>query len=183
MNPGDSNSATTSPVSSFARFFKKLASPTKKSPKDTCEASFSAPLSGGSDDDIHQVFNYFDENGDGKISPEELKNRLKGVGGEEHELSDEEAEMMVRLSDADGDGMLGLDDFAKMMKEGEEGELREAFVMYSRNSSVITPKSLKKMLTQLGQSTTVNDCKVMIGRFDVNGDGVLDFDEFRAMMN
>lgn len=42
---------------------------------------------------------------------------------------------------------------------------------------------LKKMLTQLGQSTTVNDCKVMIGRFDVNGDGVLDFDEFRAMMN
>lgn len=186
MNSGDS-SVTSSPVSSFTRFFQQLVSPARKSPRDTCESSFSAPLPCGSDD-IHQVFNYFDENGDGKISAEELKNRLRKVGGEESQLSDEEAEMVVRVSDADGDGKLGLDDFAKMMKEGDqEGELREAFVMYSRKSSkeecVITPKSLKKMMTRLGQSTTVNDCKAMIGRYDVNGDGVLDFDEFRAMMS
>ncbi|KAL4575364.1 hypothetical protein LXL04_022206 [Taraxacum kok-saghyz] len=175
MKLGDDASATSSSVSSFGKFFKQLASPTRK-----------PPIPGGSDD-IHQVFNYFDENGDGKISPEELKNRFRKVGGEESQLSDEEAEMVVRLSDADGDGVLGFDDFTKMMKEGEDGELREAFVMYSGKSSreegVITPKSLKKMLTRLGQSPTVNECTAMIGKFDVNGDGVLDFEEFRAMMN
>lgn len=186
MYSGDS-SVTASPVSSFARFCRQLT-PARKSPRDnkTDQSSFSAPLPSGSDE-IHQVFNYFDENGDGKISPEELKNRFRKVGGEESQLSDEEAEMVVRLSDADGDGVLGLDDFSKMMKEGDDGELREAFVMYSGKSSreegVITPKSLKKMLTRLGQSPTVNECTAMIGKFDVNGDGVLDFEEFRAMMN
>ncbi|KAI3816232.1 hypothetical protein L1987_15925 [Smallanthus sonchifolius] len=58
-------------------------------------------------DDIHQVFNYFDENGDGKISASELQNRLRKVGGEELQLYDEEAEMAVRSSNADGDGVLG----------------------------------------------------------------------------
>lgn len=184
-NSVESSSATTSPVASFTKFFRQAVSPARKSP-----TSFSAPLPCGSDDNIHQVFNYFDENGDGKISAEELKNKLRSVGGEEHQLSDEEAEMAVRSSDADGDGMLGLDDFTKMMKEGEEKELREAFVMYCRKSTssssregVITAKSLKRMLQRLGRSTTVNDCKAMIGRFDVNGDGVLDFEEFRSMMN
>ncbi|KVI05118.1 Calcium-binding EF-hand [Cynara cardunculus var. scolymus] len=188
MNSGESSSsATTSPVTSFSRFFRQVVSPARKSP-----TSFSAPLACGTwDDNIHeQVFNYFDENGDGKISAEELKNKLREVGGEEHRLSDEEAEIAVRSSDADGDGMLGLDDFKKMMKEGEEEELREAFVMYCRKSTyrdreggVITAKSLKRMMKRLGQSTTVNDCKTMIGRFDVNGDGVLDFEEFRTMMS
>ncbi|KAJ0680999.1 putative EF-hand domain-containing protein [Helianthus annuus] len=79
--------------------------------------------------------------------------------------------MAVRSSDADGDGVFGLD-FAKMM-EGEE-ELKGAFGMYSgRDGRVTTPKSLNKMMWRLGQSTTVNGCKEMIGRFDVNGDGVI----------
>lgn len=92
--------------------------------------------------------------------------------------------MAVRSSDADGDGALGFDDFTKMMKEGAEEELREAFQMYSAKSgSVITAKSLRRMLRRLGQTTvTADECKGMIGRFDVNGDGVLDFDEFRDMM-
>ncbi|MFS7994131.1 putative EF-hand domain pair protein CML [Helianthus anomalus] len=152
--------------SSPIRFFRHLLSPPRKPTSPDCS------------DDIHHVFNHFDENGDGKITASELQNRLKN----ELQLSDKEAEMAVSSSDADGDGVLGLEDFVKMMKEGEEEELREAFVMYSMKSSVITPKSLKKMMGRLGQETTVNECKMMIGRFDVNGDGVLDFDEFRFMM-
>ncbi|PWA62770.1 calmodulin-like 38 [Artemisia annua] len=145
----------------------------------------SSPLPTPRTDDIHQLFNYFDENGDGKITASELQHRLKAVAGDEVQLSDEEAEMAVRSSDADGDGVLGFEDFTKMMKEGAEEELREAFRMYSgKSEGVITVKSLRRMLRRLGQSTvTAEECKGMIGRFDVNGDGVLDYDEFRAMMS
>lgn len=142
------------------------------------------------------MFTYFDENGDGKISASELQSCFRAVGGAE--LSDEEADQAIRTSDADGDGMLGFDDFARLMETGEDDdkiqELREAFSMYSsssgsgsgsasRESSCITPKSLKKMLTRLGKKpVTTADCKAMIRKFDLNGDGVLDFDEFRVMM-
>lgn len=98
--------------------------------------------------------------------------------------------MAVRLSDSDGDGMLGLEDFSKLMEgsdveeKNKESELRGAFEMYEmEGTGQITPKSLKRMLSKLGESTSVDNCKSMIQRFDLDGDGVLNFDEFKIMMN
>ncbi|XP_059300283.1 putative calcium-binding protein CML19 [Lycium ferocissimum] len=132
---------------------------------------------------LERVFTYFDEDGDGKVSPAELRRCVKAVGGD---LTVEEAEMAVRLSDSDGDGLLGFEDFSKLM-EGEknkESELRGAFEMYEmEGSGQITPKSLNRMLSRLGESTSIDNCKAMIQRFDLDGDGVLSFDEFKVMMN
>lgn len=133
---------------------------------------------------LERVFRYFDGNGDGKISAGELQSCVRAVGGE---LSAEEAEAAVRSSDMDGDGMLGMEDFKKLMEaNGEEKtrDLKEAFGMYEmEGSGCITPKSLKRMLSRLGESRTINDCKAMIRIFDINGDGVLSFDEFSIMMS
>ncbi|OIT33988.1 PREDICTED: putative calcium-binding protein CML19 [Nicotiana attenuata] len=135
--------------------------------------------------ELERVFTYFDENGDGKVSPAELRRCVKAVGGE---LTVEEAEMAVRLSDSDGDGLLGLEDFTKLMEgmeeeRNKESELVGAFGMYEmEESGYITPKSLKRMLSRLGESTSIDNCKAMIQRFDINGDGVLSFDEFKLMM-
>ncbi|XP_055833898.1 putative calcium-binding protein CML19 [Solanum dulcamara] len=133
--------------------------------------------------ELERVFTYFDENGDGKVSPAELRRCMKAVGGE---LTVEEAEMAVRLSDSDGDGLLGLEDFTKLMEgmeeeRNKESELIGAFGMYEMEG-YITPKSLKRMLNRLGESTSIDNCKAMIQRFDLNGDGVLSFDEFKVMM-
>ena len=136
--------------------------------------------------ELEHVFHYFDEDGDGKISALELRHRL-GLMGEELLLN--EAEIAVQSLDSDGDGLLGLEDLVHLM-EGGEGEeekikdLREAFGMYIdvEGSGFITPKSLKRMLSRLGESKSVDECKVMINTFDLNGDGVLSFDEFRVMM-
>lgn len=133
--------------------------------------------------ELERVFTYFDENGDGKVSPAELRKCVKAVGGE---LTVEEAEMAVRLSDSDGDGLLGIEDFTKLMEgmeeeRNKEGELMGAFGMYE-TEGYITPKSLKNMLSRLGESTSIDNCKAMIRRFDLNGDGVLSFDEFKVMM-
>ncbi|XP_034209381.1 calcium-binding protein CML38 [Prunus dulcis] len=134
-----------------------------------------------------RVFNHFDANGDGKISPLELQQCVRAIGGE---MSLTEAEVAVEHLDSDGDGLLGLDDFVKFVDGGREEEkvndLKEAFNMYVMDDgcgfSCITPKSLKRMLSRLGESKSVDDCKVMISRFDLNGDGVLNFDEFKVMM-
>ncbi|CAN4120126.1 unnamed protein product [Withania somnifera] len=132
---------------------------------------------------LKRVFTYFGENGDGKVSPSELRRCMKVVG---RELTEEEAEMAVRLSDSDGDGLLGLEDFTKLMEEerNKESELIGAFGMYEEmeGSGYVTPKSLKRMLSRLGDSISIDNCKVMIKRFDINGDGVLSFNEFKIMM-
>ncbi|XP_006340311.1 putative calcium-binding protein CML19 [Solanum tuberosum] len=133
--------------------------------------------------ELERVFTYFDENGDGKVSPAELRKCVKAVGGE---LTVEEAEMAVRLSDSDGDGLLGIEDFTKLMEgmeeeRNKESELIGGFGMYEMEG-YITPKSLKNMLSRLGESTSIDNCKAMIRRFDLNGDGVLSFDEFKVMM-
>ncbi|XP_070044482.1 calcium-binding protein CML37-like [Nicotiana tomentosiformis] len=153
---------------------------------DNCKAMIQRfDINGDGVLNFDEVFTYFDENGDGKVSPAELRRCVKAVGGE---LTVEEAEMAVRLSDSDGDGLLVLEDFTKLMEgmeeeRNKESELIGAFGMYEmEGSGYITPKSLKRMLSQLGESTSIDNCKAMIRRFDINGDGVLSFDEFKVMM-
>lgn len=132
-----------------------------------------------------RVFNHFDADGDGKISPLELQACVGAIGGE---LSEAEAEAAMDYLDSDGDRLLGLDDFVKFLEGGREEEkvkdLKEAFKMYEMEGrGCITPKSLKRMLSRLGESRSIDDCKVMIARFDLKGDGVLNFDEFMVMMS
>lgn len=133
-----------------------------------------------------RVFRHLDKNGDGKISPPELQICIGKVGGE---LSLEEAEIAAALMDSDGDGLLSLEDLVKVVEGANEEEkvndLKKAFKIYEEKEGCgcITPKSLRRMLSKLGESRTVDDCKLMIAKFDVNHDGVLSFDEFREMMS
>lgn len=135
--------------------------------------------------EFERLFDYFDENGDGKISPSELRNSMRTVG---QDLSEEDAEAVVVSTDSDGDGLLGFDDFVKLVEvEGEEEKgrhLKEAFRVYvtEDDQDCITPKSLRQALRQLGEWKSIDECTVMIRHFDLNGDGVLSFDEFRLMM-
>ncbi|KAK9928556.1 hypothetical protein M0R45_025686 [Rubus argutus] len=166
--------------SSLAKLCRKL------SPKKEDKRPLSSPVSSNCSSELEKVFDYFDENGDGKISPAELQTCVRNVGGE---LSVEEAQAAIEASDLDGDGLLGFEEFQKLMEatnedeENKNKELRDAFGMYEmEGSGCITPKSLKRMLARLGESRSIEDCKTMIRKFDLNGDGVLNFDEFRIMM-
>lgn len=137
---------------------------------------------------VEQVFNYFDENGDGKISPAELR---KALG--EDRLSPEVVEAVVGSADSDGDGLLCLEDFTRLVEAEEEDDrgedLLEAFSVYADgdakvgNGGCITARSLRKTLESLmGERKSIGDCKAIIRCFDLNGDGVLSFEEFRTMM-
>ncbi|KAG2254509.1 hypothetical protein Bca52824_084645 [Brassica carinata] len=152
-----------------------------------CEKLSSDNNSEDKNRDLAAVFEYMDANRDGRISAEELKRSFKTLG---EQLSDDEAEAAVKLSDIDGDGMLDFEEFAQLIKgsdgfteEEKKSKIMEAFRMYiAEGEDCITPRSLKMMLMKLGESRTTDDCVVMIKAFDRNADGDLSFDEFALMM-
>ncbi|KAH0920277.1 hypothetical protein HID58_027937, partial [Brassica napus] len=169
--------------SSFVKFCRKLSPKRKDSPAESTQHNINDDQD--KNKDLEAVFAYMDENKDGRISPHELQKSFMTLG---EQLSDEEAEAAVRLSDTDGDGMLDFQEFAQLIKgdddqDEKKTELKEAFRMYiAEGEECITPRSLKTMLKKLGESRTTDDCRVMIRAFDLNADGVLSFDEFALMM-
>ncbi|KAF7026095.1 hypothetical protein CFC21_038229 [Triticum aestivum] len=135
------------------------------------------------------VFASFDRDADGKISAAELRQCMKAALGED--VSVEDAEALVASADADGDRLLNEEEFLKLLArpetEAEEERcrgLREAFAMYEvKGEGCITPASLMRMLARLGSEQGIEECRAMIRSFDLNGDGVVCFDEFKVMMD
>mgnify|MGYP003702150635 CR=1 FL=1 len=139
--------------------------------------------------EFRRVFSAFDRDADGKISAAELRLCMKAALGED--MSAEEAEALVSSADTDGDGLLDEEEFTKLavqLEMGDEEErcrgLMEAFRMYEmEGEGRITPASLKRMLSKLGSHQGIEECQTMICRFDLDGDGVISFEEFKIMMD
>ncbi|XP_048543456.1 probable calcium-binding protein CML25/26 [Triticum urartu] len=142
---------------------------------------------------VPSVFAAFDEDGDGKVSASELRRCMEATLGED--VSEEEAAAVLATVDVDGDGLLNQKEFSRLTagagaQEEDDADvkrrcLREAFGMYasSPTEDTITPASLRRTLSRLGSHELgVEECRAMICRFDLDGDGKLSFDEFRVMM-
>ncbi|PVH37486.1 hypothetical protein PAHAL_5G015100 [Panicum hallii] len=144
--------------------------------------------------ELRRVFASFDQDGDGKISAADLRLCMKAATGED--MPSEDVRALMASADADGDGLLDEEEFVRLAGEEVEAEdheheeedrrggwLREAFGMYEmEGSGCITALSLKLMLAKLGAHQDIAECQAMICRFDLDGDGVLSFDEFKTMM-
>jgi calcium-binding protein CML len=152
------------------------------------------------------VFELFDKNGDGRITREELEESLGKLGMSVP--GDELASMIARI-DANGDGCVDVEEFGVLYRtimagdssangngngagEGEEAagaeedeDMREAFRVFDANGDgYITVDELGAVLSSLGlkQGRTAEECRRMIGHVDRDGDGRVDFHEFRQMM-
>lgn len=67
--------------------------------------------------ELIEAFNIFDRDGNGVISAQELKHVLTVLG---KKYSDEEAEMMIREADDDGDGFIQYEEFVKRALRDKE---------------------------------------------------------------
>ncbi|XP_074337778.1 calcium-binding allergen Ole e 8-like [Apium graveolens] len=94
--------------------------------------------------------------------------------------------MMTEI-DADRDGFISLDEFAGFLSAGSdnvEGELREAFELYDINKNgLISSSELGEILSRIGENVTEKDCVRMIESVDEDGDGFVNFEEFKTMMS
>ncbi|GKD97298.1 probable calcium-binding protein CML23 [Tanacetum coccineum] len=144
---------------------------------------------------LKQVFKFFDIDGDGKISQLELTNVLLTFG-QEKSMATIEAQGILKEVDFNGDGFIDLDEFLTIMdgskpvfasskEDNGDDELRNAFMVFdSDKNGLISAKELQSVLTSLGCSNSkLGQCRKMIKGVDKDGDGFVDFDEFKSMMS
>ncbi|KAG5535406.1 hypothetical protein RHGRI_023238 [Rhododendron griersonianum] len=140
----------------------------------------------GGASEVEQVFRKFDSNGDGKISASEFAAVLRALGTE---TSAEEVGRAMAEIDKDGDGFIDLREFTEFHGNGATSspdankELRDAFDLYDKDGNgLISAKELHAVMKSLGEKCSLADCSRMIGSVDVDGDGCVNFEEFKKMM-
>ncbi|KAL8541381.1 hypothetical protein ACS0TY_002585 [Phlomoides rotata] len=135
-------------------------------------------------EELKEVFNKFDSNKDGKISPDEYKAILKALG--KGNLLRKEVQKIFEVADLDGDGFIDFNEFVEMQKRDggvKTMDLHRAFQAFDKdNDGKITVEEVYDLLRRLGERCTLQDCQKMVRAVDVNGDGVIDSDEFITMM-
>ncbi|XP_044463390.1 calmodulin-like protein 3 [Mangifera indica] len=154
--------------------------------------------------ELTTVFATFDKNGDEFITKQELRESLKNLG---ILVTEKEVEELVAKVDANGDGSIDFDEFCMLYEAvighqdhgasggigedgkdevfDEEGNLKEAFDVFDKDKDgLISVEELGFVLSSLGlkEGKKSENCKEMIRRVDSDGDGMVNFDEFRRMM-
>lgn len=137
--------------------------------------------------DLQRIFETLDSNGDGFLSVEELNRLLDSIG--DGQISDD-------LESLIGKCKLDFEEFLSLYKsisernragaeEEIESDLLNAFQVFDQNrDGFICCEELRNVLARLGlwDERCGRDCSSMIGAFDINFDGRLDFQEFKNMM-
>uniref|UniRef100_A0A7N0U834 EF-hand domain-containing protein n=1 Tax=Kalanchoe fedtschenkoi TaxID=63787 RepID=A0A7N0U834_KALFE len=172
---------------------KKKSSSASKSPSavDGAEAAeiFTRSPSSNAEaqiEELRQVFERFDVNGDGKISSSELGAMITSLG---QTATEEEIQRMIIEADKDGDGFISLEEFIEInIKDVDSDEalesLRGAFSVFDIDGNgLISAEELHKVLKGLGDVCSVAECKRMISGVDADGDGMISFEEFKVMMD
>ncbi|KAL3515272.1 hypothetical protein ACH5RR_022174 [Cinchona calisaya] len=135
-------------------------------------------------EEMRQVFDKFDINKDGKISPEEYKTILRALGKGNHLTA--EVKKIFEVADLDGDGFIDFKEFVEVQKkEGglKKVDLQSAFQAFDKDGDgKVTVEEVFELLQKLGERCSLDDCRRMVQAIDANGDGVIDMDEFMTMM-
>ncbi|RLM80023.1 polcalcin Jun o 2 [Panicum miliaceum] len=129
--------------------------------------------------ELVRVFRRFDADGDGRISAAEMRESCGCTAAE--------AEEMVAAADRDGDGFISLEELVALFEDGDRSDaLRAAFAEYDDDGDGgITAEELRRALRRLGlcgEEMAAERCAEIVVAVDRNGDGVISFDEFKAMM-
>lgn len=135
--------------------------------------------------ELKEAFSLFDRDGDGTITIKELQVVMRSIG---QNPTEEEIMAMINEVDSDNDGEVDFQEFmelmARKMKEGEmDEELVEAFKTFDKNGNGhITKEELRDVMLQYGEKLTDEEVKLMFEETDIDGDGIISFEDFVLMM-
>merc|ERR1712137_79127 len=141
--------------------------------------------------ELMRVFQMFDHNGDGMITMGELRESLTNMG---IIIPDSDLTQLIGQIDVNGDGCVDGKEFQALYTllmerevdaQSDEEDMKEAFNVFDKNGDgFISVDELRSVLGSLGlnQGRNLEDCKLMIMKVDVDGDGMVSFKEFKKMM-
>ncbi|KAG4967157.1 hypothetical protein JHK87_032808 [Glycine soja] len=136
-------------------------------------------------DVFKQMFDMMDKDKNGNLSFEELRDGLSMIG---HAIPDPDVQMLMDAADIDGNGTLNYDEFITMsvhLRKIESDEhLSEAFRYFDKNQSgYVEFEELKDALSdddlEASDDQVVKD---ILNDVDLDKDGRISFEEFKAMM-
>ncbi|KAL1550170.1 hypothetical protein AAHA92_18170 [Salvia divinorum] len=136
--------------------------------------------------EFREAFSLIDKDSDGMITVEELATVIQSLN--EHPTKEEIQEMMNEV-DADGDGTVDFEEFlsimARKMKENVAEELKEAFKVFDRDQDGFISAievGLRNVMLNLGERLSDEEAEQMIREADLDGDGLVSYEEFVRMM-
>jgi len=137
--------------------------------------------------DLVGIFNKIDKNGDGEISIDEFKVGIQSLSGK----TKEDIEGVFNKLDADQNGSINYTEFiAATMSQSmylKEEKIFQAFKMFDKDGNgKITPEEIKAVLGSDENFKNQKDpgfWEQLIADADLNGDGVIDYNEFITLMS
>ena len=141
--------------------------------------------------DAIKLFNNIDENGDGKISKEELFNGLQSYLASEGDKLKQDVELIFRHLDTDHNGYIEYEEFIRAAVDKEyflNGDfIKFAFNYFDRDGNGnITLEEVKNLFYQNKKNKTNVKAQEQLQKCfdenDINHDGSLSFEEFVKMM-
>ncbi|OIV95156.1 hypothetical protein TanjilG_21546 [Lupinus angustifolius] len=100
----------------------------------------------------------------------------------------EELQFMMKEGDLDGKGTMEFGEFLNLMaikikETAAEEELKEAFRVFDKDQDgYISPIELMFVMRTIGVKVTEEELGFMVNQADLDGDGLIDYEEFVRMM-
>ncbi|XP_033749097.1 calmodulin-beta-like [Pecten maximus] len=133
------------------------------------------------DKEIEDTFVLIDTDGDGRISKEEMVKAASLMG---FNPTSKDADTMIKMADADGDGFINCKEYCSMMsqnyssKDQEKQALQKAFETLDRDGDgFLTTEELRAAL-QYNSDITDDEIEIFFMEADTDGNGKIDYTEF-----
>jgi Ca2+-binding EF-hand superfamily protein len=130
---------------------------------------------------LKDLFDRMDADGDGLITPDDLKQAFADAG---FELDDEQADALIARADPDGEGTVNFENFVACILI--RGAIRRRLLVLlalfreldTDDSGFITPDNLKEIVAQTGAEVTDEQIDNLVAAIDQNDEGQISFKEF-----
>ena len=137
------------------------------------------------EESLRAAFNYYDSNGNGRISHSELKSVLDQMG---LALTEEQVKQAIAQYDENKDGEWEYNEFYNFYintvenagkNVSQEQEIKGVFALLdSDKDGKIDTEEIKAFNKQMGSPMTDEQIKDLISIYDKNNSGAMEFDEF-----
>ena len=143
----------------------------------------------------------------GKYTVKQLEDIFKEYVGDKEALNEESLQLLIKEKldqyipkrqiitliktiDIDGNGEIELNEFLEFMRkleeqdEEDEDALKEVFMLFDRDEKgYLTPESVYHIFLSLGEKIKLEDITAILKENDIDGDGNLNFQDFKMLMH